>query len=135
MTLRNYLAVFGVLLVLAGGMSPMLKIPVLGNWNYWDIDLVLASLVFGLAATGLLGAVLRKPGLSRYSGWGILLVLTFTLVAVYFKVNDYFSFIPLKKLARIATNMVHYQWMGWVIILVGSLVMIFSSTRQARKIS
>lgn len=135
MTLRNYLAVFGVLLVLAGGMSPMLKIPVLGNWNYWDIDLVLASLVFGLAATGLLGAVLRKPGLSRYSGWGILLVLTFTLVAVYFKVNDYFSFIPLKKLARIATNMVHYQWMGWVIILLGSLVMIFSSTRQARKIS
>ena len=135
MTLKNYLVVFGALLVFAGGMSPMLRIPVLGNWNYWDIDLVLASMVFALATTGLLGGVLRKPGLSRYSGWGILLVLTFTLVAVYFKVNDYFSFIPLKKLARIATDMVHYQWMGWIIILFGSLVIIFSANRQAKKIS
>ena len=134
MIFKNYLALFGALLVIAGGMSPMLRVPVIGNWNYWDIDLVLASIIFALAATGLLGAVLRKPGLTRFSGWGVLLVLIFTLIAVYFKVNDYFSFIPLKKLANIATNIVRYQWLGWIMILCGSVVMIVASTGKPQKI-
>ena len=134
MRFKDYLGLLGALLVIAGGMSPMLRIPVIGNWNYWDIDIVLASIVFALAAAGLLAAVLRKTGVVKFAGWGILIVVLFTLVAVYFKVNDYFSFIPLKKLARIATNMVHYKWIGWIIILSGALVMLFSSKRDQQKL-
>lgn len=135
MSFKNYLGVAGVLLVIAGGMSPMLRIPVIGNWNYWDIDIVLASIVYALAATGLLGAVLRKPALVKFSGWGVLIVLLFTLIAVYFKVNDYFSFIPFKKLARVATNMVRYKWLGWTLIFSGALMMIFSSALKQQKIN
>lgn len=130
MQFKDYLSLLGALLVIAGAMSPMLRIPVIGNWNYWDIDIVLASVVFALAAAGLLAAVLRKPGVVKFTGWGILIVVLFTLVAVYFKVNDYFSFIPFKKLARIATNMVHYKWIGWLLIFSGSLVMILSSKKE-----
>jgi len=133
MSMKNYIGLFGAILVIAGGMSPMLKIPVIGNWNYLDIDTILATIVFVLAATGLLAAVMRKPGLQKFSGWGVLVVVLFTLVAVYFKVNDYFSFIPFRKLARLATNMVHYQWMGWVLMFAGSLLMIGSATGQKKR--
>jgi hypothetical protein len=125
MGLKKYLALLGAILVIAGGMSPMLRIPLIGNWNYWDIDSVLASVVYALAAVALLGAVLQKSFLVKFSGWAILIVVLFTLVAVYFKVNDYFSFIPFKKLARIGSNMVHYKWTGWLMLLAGAVVMIF----------
>ena len=134
MSFKNYLGITGILLVIAGGMSPMLRIPVLGNWNYWDIDIVLASIIYALAAAGLLAAVLLKPALVKLFGWGVMLVLLFTLVAVYFKVNDYFSFIPFKKLARVATNMVRYKWLGWTMIFSGALIMIFSSGFKQKEI-
>lgn len=132
MTVKHYLGLLGAVLVIAGGMSPMLHIPVIGNWNYWDIDAVLASLVFVLAGLGLLAAVLKRPGLIRFSGWAILIVVTFTLIAVYFKVNDYFSFIPFKKLAAIASKIVHYRWIGWVIIFTGSVLMIIAGKGTKR---
>ena len=132
MSFRNYLGLIGVFLVLAGGMSPMLRIPIIGNWNYWDIDIVLASVIYALAAAGLLAVVLGKPALVKFSGWGVMIVLLFTLVAVFFKVNDYFSFIPFKKLARVATNMVQYKWLGWIMIFSGALMMIFSPGLKQR---
>ena len=133
MNFKNYFGLIGCLLVIAGGMSPMLHIPIIGNWNYWDVDTVLASIVYVFAAAGLLGAILRKPDLVKFSGWSVLIVVAFTLVAVYLKVNDYFSFIPFKKLARIATHMVHYRWLGWVMLFSGALIMIFSSRMLAKK--
>jgi predicted tellurium resistance membrane protein TerC len=135
MSLRNYLGLVGTILVIAGGMTPMLRIPIIGNWNYWDIDTVLASIVYVFAAAGLLGAVLHKPGLVKFSGWAVLIVVAFTLVAVYFKVNNYFSFIPLKKLASLASNLVHYKWLGWSMLFCGALIMIISSRKPVNKLN
>src|SRR6476661_5738944 len=100
MAFKNYSGFIGALLVIIGGLSPMLRIPVMGNWNYFDIDLTLATIVFVFAGAGVLAAVFSKYSMLRFCGWGVLLVVIFTLVAVYFKANNYFSFIPLKKLAR-----------------------------------
>lgn len=133
MTSRNYLGLFGAVLVMAGGMSPMLRIPIIGNWNYWDIDTVLATIVFVFAGLGLLASILKKPGLLKFSGWAVLVVVVFTLIAVYFKVNDYFTFIPFKKLAAAATRIVHYKWLGWIMIITGSLLMIFGGKREIKK--
>ena len=127
MSFRNYAGLLGAILVIAGGMSPMLRIPVIGNWNYFDVDTVLASIVFVLAAAGLLGAIMKKAGLVKFAGWGVLVVVLFTLIAVYFKVNDYFSFIPFKKLASLAANMVHYKWIGWLMLFCGAFLMIGSA--------
>lgn len=133
MTSRNYLGLFGAVLVMAGGMSPMLRIPIIGNWNYWDIDTVLATIVFVFAGAGLLASIIKKPGLLRFSGWAVLVVVVFTLIAVYFKVNDYFTFIPFKKLAAAATRIVHYKWLGWIMIITGSLIMIFGGKRETKR--
>lgn len=132
MKTKNYLGIVGAILVIAGALSPMLRIPIIGNWNYLDIDTVLASVVFILATLGLVASVLDKRGLIKFSGCCCLIVVLFTLVAVYFKVNDYFSFIPFKKLASVAAGIIKYKWLGWIILVIGSITMIFAG-RGAKK--
>lgn len=126
----NYLGLLGSILIIAGAVSPMLHIPIIGNWNYYDIDITLASIVMILAALGIIASVLNKKGLLRFSGWASLIVILFTLTAVYFKVNDYFSFIPFKKLAAIATRIVHYRWTGWILLFTGAIVVILGSRKK-----
>ena len=109
----------------------MLHIPIIGNWNYYDIDVTLASIVMILAALGLIASIFNKKGLLRFSAWASLIVILFTLAAVYFKVNDYFSFIPLKKLAAAASRIVHYRWTGWILLITGAIVSIIGSRRKA----
>ena len=129
----NYLGLLGSLMIIAGALSPMLHLPIIGNWNYYDIDVALASIVMTLAALGVIASLINKPGLLKFCGWASLIVILFTLAAVYFKVNDYFSFIPLKKLASAASRMVHYRWIGWIILLAGSILVVFGSRRRAIK--
>jgi hypothetical protein len=132
MTLKNYVGIIGALLVIAGGMMPMLHIPIIGNWNYWDLDTVLASIVYSLAILSLIAAASNKTGLLRFCGWTLLLVLAFTFGAVYFKVSNYFNFIPLKKLAAVAGRMIHYRWIGWALIAFGALLIILFSGKNKK---
>ena len=130
MTGKNYTGLLGVLLVIVGGMCPMLRVPILGNWNYWEIDTVLATIVYTLCVIALLAGVTRKQGLLRWCGWSLLLMLVFTLTAVYFKANDYFSFIPMKKLAAAATRMIKFQWLGWGLMFAGAFIIIVFSRKD-----
>ncbi len=132
MTLKNYIGIIGALLVIAGGMMPMLHIPIIGNWNYWDLDTVLASIVYSLAILSLIAAAGNRRGLLRFCGWTLLLVLAFTFGAVYFKVSNYFNFIPLKKLAAVAGRMIKYRWIGWALISSGAILMILFSGKNKK---
>jgi ABC-type Na+ efflux pump permease subunit len=87
-----------------------------------------------VAALGAVASLINKPGLLRFCGWASLIVVLFTLAAVYFKVNDYFSFIPFKKLASAATRMVHYRWLGWSLLVIGSILAIIGSRRTAKRL-
>ena len=130
MTLKNDLGMLGAIMVISGGFAPMLHIPIIGNWNYWDIDTVLASVVYALAAVALFAAAGGKFGLLRFCGWALMIVLAFTFAAVYFKVTNYFSFIPLKKLAAAASSIIKYRWLGWGLIFSGALSMILFSKKN-----
>lgn len=110
----------------------MLHIPIVGDWNYWDMDVTLASVLYFFAVTGLLASIVDKPGLLRFSGWMVLLLLIFTLVATHFKIDGYFSFIPMKKLAAKLSGIIHYRWTGWGMILGGSLIMILAGRRNKK---
>lgn len=132
MTLKTYIGIIASLLVIAGGMMPMLHIPIIGNWNYWDLDTVLASIVYALAILSLIAASGNKRGLLRFCGWALLLVLAFTFGAVYFKVSNYFNFIPLKKLAAVAGRMIQYRWIGWALISSGAVLMILFSGKNKK---
>ena len=130
MTAKSYFGLLGALLVAAGGISPMIHIPIVGNWNYWDMDSTLAMIVYFFVIAGLIGAIVGKPGLVRFSGVMIFLLLGLTLVGTYFKINDYFSFIPMKRLASRLSGIVHYRWTGWGLILAGSLIMILAGKKR-----
>ena len=132
MTAKNYIGIVGALLVIAGGMMPMLHIPIIGNWNYWDLDTVLASVIYSLAILALIAAAGNKRGLLRFCGWTLLFVLAFTFAAVYFKVSNYFSFIPMKKLAAVAGRMIQYRWTGWALIALGAVIMILFSGKKKK---
>lgn len=130
MTAKNYTSLLGVLLVIVGGMCPMLKVPIFGNFNYWDIDTVLATIVYTLCAIALLAGVTRKQGLLHLCGWLLLLMLIFTLTAVYFKVKDYFSFLILKNFAATAARMIKFQWLGWGLMFAGAFIIILFSRKD-----
>ncbi len=133
MKAKNYIGLLGSILVFAGGLSPMLHIPIIGNWNYFDLDVTLASVVFILAGLGLFASVLKRAGLLRFAGFGVLFIVLLTLVGVYFKVHDTFSFIPFKKLTAVAAGLVKYKWIGWSMIFVGGLLMLISGKRDKIK--
>lgn len=135
MAFKNYLGIFGSVILIAGVFSPMLHLPIIGNWNYWDIEPVLAAMVLVMAALGLAGSALGKSALLRFGGWGALIVTLFTLLAVYFKVNDYFNFIPFKKLAAAAAGIVRYRWLGWTVLICGAILMILAGRNTSRAVT
>jgi len=129
----NYTGLLGSLLIIAGWMSPMLKLPIIKYWNYWDLDTSLASVVMVLALLGIIASIVNKRGLLKFSGWVILLVVLLTLAGVYFKIHDSFSFIPFKKLANVAMNLVKYRWLGWTLLFAGSILMIVGGSNRSSR--
>lgn len=134
MTSKNYLGLFGSLLVVAGAMSPMVHVPIVGNWNYWDLHTGMASVVYVLAGLGVLASVSGRDGLLKFAGWAEVILILLTLLAVYLKVNDSFSFIPFKKLAKAAAGLVKYRWIGWTLLAAGAVIMIIASRRGTKKV-
>jgi hypothetical protein len=120
--MRNQ-GIAGVIFLAVGGMCPLIHVPIMGNWNYFDLDLTLAGIFYFLVFLGLLAAFLRKAGLLKFVGWAAIVLVILTLIAVYFKTHNYFSFIHFKKLISLASGVVKYKW-GWFVILFGALIMI-----------
>ncbi len=127
----NQYGVIGATLVITGGLMPMLRLPIIGNWNYWDLEPVLASIVYLLSGLALYASVSGKLRLLKFSGWAIFVVVVFTLLAVYFKINDSFSFIPFKKLATVAVSLVKYRWTGWSLLIAGPIFIIIGAKRKS----
>jgi len=119
----KYQGILGAVVMAAGGLCPLLRVPVLGNWNYFDVDQRLAILFYILVLAGLIGAFLQRPGLIRFSGWAVIFLVMVSLAGIYFKVHDSFSFIQFKKVINLAAGMVKYKW-GWFVILAGALLMV-----------
>lgn len=113
----------GAALMAIGGMCPLLRLPIIGNWNYFDLDVTVASVFYAVVLVAFIGAFTGKAKLLRVCGWiGVVLVLV-TLAGIYFKSHDAFSFIHFKKAINFAAGVVKYKW-GWFVILAGALLLI-----------
>jgi len=120
--MRNQ-GIAGAVILAVGGMCPLIHVPVMGNWNYFDLDVTLAGIFYFLVVLGLIGAFLQKAGLLKFVGWAAIILVILTLVAVYFKTHNYFSLIHFKKLISLASGVVKYKW-GWFVIVIGALILI-----------
>jgi hypothetical protein len=123
--------IVGAVIMAVGGFCPLIHLPIIGNWNYFDIDPTLGTLFYVLVVLALAGSFMGKSGLIRFSGWAALILVLVTLAGVYFKSHDYFSFVHFKKLVNLAAGVVKYRW-GWFVILLGALVLI--TVRGSKKI-
>ena len=123
--------IVGAVIMAVGGFCPLVHLPIIGNWNYFDIDPTLGTMFYVLVVLALAGSFMGKSGLIRFSGWAALVLVLVTLAGVYFKSHDYFSFVHFKKLVNLAAGVVKYKW-GWFVILLGALVLI--TVRGPKKI-
>ena len=115
--------IIGALVMAIGGFCPLIHVPIVGNWNYFDIDQRLAIAFYVLVVLGLIASFIQKAGLVKFVGWACIALVALTLVGVYFKSHDYFSFIHFKKLISLAAGVVKYKW-GWFVILAGALALV-----------
>ncbi|MES2455294.1 MAG: hypothetical protein V4594_07135 [Bacteroidota bacterium] len=114
--------IIGASLMAIGGVSPLMHLPIIGNWNYFDIDMRLAVAFYVLVFLALIGAFAKKSGLIRFSGIAAIVLVLITLAGIYFKAHDSFSFLHFKKLVSFAAGMVKYKW-GWYVILAGAFAL------------
>jgi hypothetical protein len=115
--------IIGATIMGIGGLCPLLRVPVLGNWNYFDVDVRLAVVFYILVLLAFLGAFLKNAGLLKFTGWATLFLVVLSLAGIYFKVHDTFNFIHFKKVINLAVGLVKYEW-GWYVIVAGALLLI-----------
>lgn len=115
--------VIGAVIMAAGGICPLVHVPIIGNWNYFGIDTSLGTIYYVIVALALTGALLNKTSLMQACGWTALLWVVLTLGAVWFKSHDYFHFIHFRNLINLAAEMVKYKW-GWFVIITGALALV-----------
>lgn len=120
--MRNQ-GLIGAAVMAVGGMCPLLKVPILGNWNYFQLDLSMGITFYIIVLIGLVGAFTERSGLIRFAGWAGIVLVLLTLAGVYFKVQSSFGFLHFKKLVSLASGMVKYKW-GWLVIVAGTLILV-----------
>lgn len=119
----------GFLLVIIGSFLPLVHVPVIGNWNYWQLDHYLAIACWILSAFALFGILNNSVKAVRISAILLLLLFAFTLFAVRFQTLQYFSFIPFSSWRETFAGIVKLKW-GWIIEFAGALIMVFSKKNK-----
>jgi len=123
--LNKFRAFVGVLLCIIASFSPMLKVPIKGNWNLYQSDARLFMITYAIIVISVLFLFIRKAGAFRFMSFVMSIWYVLAVVAVYFTANNYTKYGFANKLIG---KVVHFQW-GWIVFLVGVLFMLFSTKR------
>ncbi|MDN3588398.1 hypothetical protein QWY86_17070 [Pedobacter aquatilis] len=128
--LNKLRAYIGILLCIIASFSPILKVPIKGNWNLYQADAKLFIITYAILAIAVLFLFIRKAVAFRFISFVMAIWYVLAVIAVYFTVNNYTEFGFANKLIG---KVVHFQW-GWIVFLVGILFMLFS-TKRGEKIT
>lgn len=119
----RFQGIVGAMIMAIGGLCPLLRVPILGNWNYFQLDQTMGIAFYVLVAIGLIGAFTEKAALVKFAGWAGIALVLLTLTGIHFKTQDSFGFLHFKKLVSMASGLVKYKW-GWYVILAGSFILV-----------
>lgn len=121
--LRKPIALLGIALsALSTIFCPFLKVPIKGNWNLYETDISLFLITSVILGLSVLFFVSRKVGLFRIISVVYLIWTILGLVAVYFKINNYFG---MKLVDGLLAKTLHIQW-GWAVLIFSAFVMVWS---------
>jgi hypothetical protein len=120
-----------ILAIIAITISPILKVPIKGNWNLYQTDSRLFFISFVIVALTAFFLFLKQLRAFRFFAivlfiWSILMA-----AAVYFKSNNYFGS---KFFDKVLAKTLHYQW-GWIVLLVAVLLLITSVKKEQLKVN
>lgn len=111
-------------LIVAGSFLPLVHIPIIGNWNYYKVDVNLAYMVWGFSAVAFLGIIFNKIKVVQFAAIILLILFSFTIIAIKFKSLDYFSFLPFKSWQESFAGIVKLSW-GWILEFAGAILLLF----------
>ena len=121
--LRKPIALLGIAVsALSTVFCPFLKVPLKGNWNLYETDTSLFLITLGILGLNVLFFVSRKIALFRVTSIVYLIWSILGLIAVYFKINNYFG---MKLVDGLLAKTLHIQW-GWAVLILSALVMVWS---------
>lgn len=121
--LRKPIALLGIAVsALSTVFCPFLKVPLKGNWNLYETDTILFLITLGILGFNVLFFVSRKIALFRFTSIVHLIWSILGLIAVYFKINNYFG---MKLVDGLLAKTLHIQW-GWAVLILSALVIVWS---------
>lgn len=121
--LRKPIALLGIAVsALSTVFCPFLKVPLKGNWNLYETDTSLFLITLGILGLNVLFFVSRKIALFRFTSIVYLIWSILGLIAVYFKINNYFG---MKLVDGLLAKTLHIQW-GWAVLILSALVIVWS---------
>jgi len=116
------LALLGSSLLLVGAFSPIIKIPVKGDMNYFKIGIGYGIVIILLAVGSAAAALFRKHKWLLMTGSIAcsLLLITF----IFYQIKKYqLSRKVLVKVASAVVGFVHLQW-GWLVLIAGAMLIV-----------
>ena len=121
--------IIGLILVVVGSFLPLVHVPIIGNWNYWQLDNRMATIVYVLIALALMGIVKDKQTLVKSAAVGLILIFGLTLIAIKYQSLSYFNFLMVDSLKELAAGMVKLKY-GWFLEFAGALVLLFTKNKK-----
>ncbi len=126
--MRNF-QLLGVILIVIGSFMPLVHIPIIGNWNFYDIDKYLAIFCWILSGVSFVGILFKRNFLVKISAILLVVLFIFTIIAVRFQSLDFFSFIPFQSAKEFAADLVKLKW-GWLLEFSGAAILLFSKREE-----
>ncbi|MBD1429068.1 MULTISPECIES: hypothetical protein [Sphingobacterium] len=121
--LRKPIALLGVAAAaLSTIFCPFLKVPIKGNWNLYETDTSLFLITLGILGLAVLFFVSRKIAAFRFVSIAFFIWTILGLVAVYFKINNYFG---MKLVDGLLAKTLHIKW-GWAVLILSAVIMVLS---------
>ena len=122
------MAWLGILLCFIASFCPILKVPIKGNWNLYQSDSRLFFITYFLLAITTFVLFLNERGAFKFLGFTLAVWYVLSLFAVWFTASNYTSH---KFVDRLLFRTIHFQW-GWIVVLVGVALIVFSVKRKKR---
>jgi hypothetical protein len=119
---------------MAGTWCPLLRPFHLFNMDVYDLNRPYGMVILLISVVGILGVILNRIKLVRFTGWLSFILVLLLFVAAYMKVHTSFSFLPFKSVAGFLTGQIRFKW-GWYLLFAGPLVALAGSIVKTSKYS
>ena len=134
MRLPSLISFIGFVILMAATWCPLLRPFHLFNWDVYDLNKPYGMVILLLSVVGILGVVLNRIKLVKFTALASLALVTLLLLAAFLKVSTSFSFIPFKGITSFLEKQIKFKW-GWYLLFAGPLVALVGTFFKPSKYS